>query len=675
MRLAATNLKRNRTFYLPYAIATAMMSAMFFIVINTVVSQNISNIHYGSTLSAMLIIGCIVMALFTFGYMFYLNSFLIKRRRREFGLYGILGLEKRHVSRVIFLENTMLGGASLAIGLIAGTVFGRLMFMVLGALLRYGSGSVFRLSAQAYITTAAFFALVFVTTTLYNQRVVRRADPVDLLNGEAHGEKRLWGTIPLGILGFMCLAGAYWFSMTINVTGLAIVYFWPAVALVIIGVNLVFRSGSQLVLAALKKNDNIYYKPQGFITISGLQHRLKQNAAGLANICILCTMVLVTISTCSSLYFGQEKILTNRFPNDYRLEMTADKHAARVDLSSIKQEAEALAQKYGVTLDDIYTYRCLQDQAILYNGEFTFKDTNAALVGEERDGVTFYNGLTNIYIIALEDYNELTNSHEALAGDEVLILSDEELPMSFIDANGAKYRVKKTLCDTRLTSGSNSGLRDVFFVARDWSAVDALRNSINPGLAVDRMYGENNCQYVVVANYSGDTESCVAMCDELTEKTTGGFGGAIGMKSYDALSIDVARENSYGMYGGLFFMGILFALLFLTNTVVIMYFKQVDEGFEDRSRFVIMQKVGMSDDEVRSTINRQVLLVFMLPLAVALINILAASNLLVQLISAFAMTSLSTALMCIAITTVIFAAVYAVVFRSTAKTYYRLVKW
>lgn len=670
-RLAAGNLTRNRVFYLPYAVATAVMSAMFFIVTNTVISESIGNISYGGTLSAMLTIGCVVMAIFTFGYMFYLNSFLIKRRRKEFGLYGILGLEKRHISRVIFLENTMLGLGSLACGLIAGTVFGRLMFMVLGALLKYGSGSVFTLSPTAYLVTAAFFAAVFLVTTLYNQRIVRIANPIELLHAEAKGEKRLWGTIPLGILGFLCLGGAYWFSMTVKVMSNALLYFWPAVVLVIVGVNLLFRSGSQLVLAALKKNDNVYYKPQGFITISGLQHRLKQNAAGLANICILCTMVLVTISTCSSLYFGQESILRRQHPSDYQLEVTVDKTLPETDMSFVAPEAASLAEKHGVTLDNLYTYRCLEDQLMLYKGDFTFKDESATLVYE--DELEAYNALTNVYIITQDSYNEITSSHEALGSNEILVLTNDEVGVSEIDANGARYRIKKVVPDTKFTNCANGEQYiTLWFVARDWQTADKLRNDINPGLAVDRIFGENNCQYVTVADTTGTEESCIAFNDELTYKIVGTLGEIV---AFERRSIDSSREESYGMYGGLFFMGILFALLFLTNTVVIMYFKQVDEGFEDRSRFVIMQKVGMSDGEVRGTINRQVLLVFLLPLAVALINILAASNLLVQLVSVFAMTDLGLTLICIAITTVVFAAVYAIVFRTTAKTYYKLVKW
>ena len=671
LRLAAGNLTRNRVFYLPYAVATAVMSAMFFIVINTVNSQSINNIEYGDTLSAMLTIGCVVMAIFTFGYMFYLNSFLIKRRRKEFGLYGILGLEKRHISRVIFLENTMLGLGSLACGLIAGTVFGRLMFMVLGALLKYGSGSVFTISPRAYLITAAFFAAVFLVTTLYNQRIVRIANPIELLHAEEKGEKRLWGTIPLGILGFACLAGAYWFAMTVKVMSLALLYFWPAVVLVILGVNLVFRSGSQLVLAALKKNDNIYYKPQGFITISGLTHRMKQNAAGLANICILCTMVLVTISTCSSLYFGQESILARQHPSDYQLEVTVDKTLPETDMSFVEFEADALAAKHGVTIDNLYSYRCLEDQLMLYKGDFTFKDENATLVYDEE--LEAYNALTNVYIIALDDYNRITGAHDALGADEILVLTGFEVAVDEIDANGARYRIKKVVPDTKFTMCANSEQHTtLWFVARDWQTADKLRNDINPGLAVDRIFGENNCQYVTVVDTTGDADNCIAFYDELAYKVVGAMGNIV---AYSTFNIDSSREGSYSMYGGLFFMGILFALLFLTNTVVIMYFKQVDEGFEDRSRFVIMQKVGMSDDEVRGTINRQVLLVFLLPLAVALINILAASNLLVQLVSVFAMTDLGLTLVCIAITTVVFAAVYAIVFRTTAKTYYKLVKW
>ena len=673
-RLASANLKRQKALYFPYAVATAVMSAMFFIILNIVLAKSISNMSFDGIMRAMLLFGIVVMGLFTFGYMFYLNSFLIKRRKKEFGLYGILGLEKRHVSRIIFFESVLLNAGSLGFGLLCGTVFGRLLFLLLMSLTHVAEGSTFELSGTAYLLTAGFFCLIFLVNTVYNQFQVRLANPIDLLSGEKKGEKKLRGVVPMTVIGLLCLGGAYWFSMTTRSQALALGMFWPAVVLVILGTYLLFAAGSQFVLRAIKKSDRLYYKPKNFISVSGLTHRMKQNASGLANICILSTMVLVTVSGVCALYFGQDTVLSEQHPTDYQIEIYYDKRLPTPSDDAAHEAVRRLASQYGVTVGDLYTYHCLRDSVMLKNGAFRFKDANADIPsGDADDWAHMYPA----FLLTLGDFNRVTGRSDTLAPGEILIATQLEIAEAeTLNANGKAFKIKAVYDDTNLTHCKNSDRESsVFFVAADAEAVDALRYAINPGIAVDRAFGEFYLRAVTEINYSArDMHTRTAFSEALDNAIYDTYRAQIDSASYTSSSLDTSREDGYALYGGLLFLGIFFASLFLVNTVLIMYFKQYSEGCEDRERYVILQKIGMSGEEVRSTINRQVLIVFFLPMIVALMHILAATNIITRILEVFVMTNNGLTLVCILATSVVFCLVYVVVFRLTARTYYGLVK-
>ncbi|MEA4912495.1 MAG: FtsX-like permease family protein [Oscillospiraceae bacterium] len=674
-KLALSNLTRNRQMYYPYAIATAIMSAMFFMITNMVFSESIANVSWGGTLQLMLRIGLTVMGLFTVGYMIYLNSFLIKRRKKEFGLYGVLGLEKRHVAKIVRRESLLLNGAALLAGLLSGTVFGRLLFMLLMRCMRVAEGSVFALSPAAYALTAAVFCGIFLVNTIYNQFQVRLANPIDLINGEKQSEKRVRGAVPLTILGVLCIGAAYGCSLWVRVGAVALTIFWPAVLLVIAGTYCLFVGGSQTVLRALQKNERFYYRPGSFISVSGLSHRMKQNASGLANICILATMVVVTVSGVCALYFGQDDIVRRQNPNDYTFTAYYDLRLERPDVTESLRSAQALAEKSGVQIESSLSYFTLHDTIILHDGEFTFKDENGALHYNSLSDANFQYPLR---ILTLADYNAVTGESAALAPGEIMILTEKELSdKAAVRANGDVYTVKAVRSDTPFTVGKNSAVsRFVYFVARDLDEALTLRASVNPGYASDPYYDEYQGYLEIVLNYAGAQENSLAFGATLGKALYAPLHAQLGSDvTYYSSDINESRQNAYMIYGGLLFIGIFFAVLFLVNTVLIMYFKQVSEGYADRERFVILQKVGLSDAEVRSTINRQVLVVFFLPLAGALINVLAASNLINLILNLFVMNNLSVTLLCIAGTCVLFSLVYVLVFRATAKVYYKLVKW
>lgn len=666
-RLARTNLARNRRMYLPYAIASAIMSAMFFIIVNTVLSKSISNMSYGPTMMTMLIFGLVVMSLFTFGYMLYLNSFLIKRRKKEFGLYGILGLEKRHVGRIILAENSILNFSSLGAGLLFGTVFGKLVFMLLMNIIHSAPGSKFELSPWAYAATILFFGVIFLVTSIYNQFRVRLANPIDLINGDKKGEKKLRGVIPLTLLGLACTGLGYYASFTVSGSGMAVGLFWPAVILVIIGTNLLFVSGSQFILRAIKNNPHLYYKPRNFVSVSGLVHRMKQNALGLANICILSTMVLVTVSSVCALFFGQQDILNVQHPVDYQVDISYSASEPIPDMSSVPEAMRILAEKKGLKIESIYTYNAIQNFAILSDGELILKSADGSL---SLNGIIDYDKQYRLYMVPLSDYNAVTGEKATLNDNEIIVLSEKPVSSTQITApSGGVFTVKDVRSGTVFTDCKNSArVNEIYIIAQDMETCAQL-DYVGTDDAVDirRIYTDINLG-------GSDFQAYVNFNDFAGEKIYQIARSQLSEAYYSTSSIDRNRAQNYATYGGLFFVGIFFVILFLVNTVLIMYFKQVSEGYEDRARYEIMRKVGMSDEEVRATINRQVLIVFFLPLVMALAHIFAATNILTQIVSAFAMINNTLTLTCIVISVAVYSLVYIFAFRATARTYYKIVK-
>lgn len=674
-RLAKENLIRNKRMYIPYAAATVIMSSMFFIITNIVFSKSVSHMSYGGVMKALLIFGIIVMSFFTVIYMLYINSFLIKRRKQEFGLYAVLGLEKRHVGFIILWESIFLNAATLGFGLLSGIVFGKLAFMLLMKILRTAPDSVYLLSPLAFLITILMFSVIFTATTLYNLLQVRLANPAELLVGKKKGEKKVKGVIPLTILGLILLSAAYYLAVTVKVSGIALALFWPCVILVISATLILFNTGSVFILNSLKRNKKFYYKPGNFIAVSGLAHRLKQNASGLHNICILSTMVLVTVSSCCALYFGQEEILKIKNPNDIVISVSNDESSITAEnQSKALSSVDNLASEYNVTIEDFYGYHFLSDRIVIKDGEFILKDENGNL---NKASDYNYEDYYDIEIITAETFNAVTGKNENLADNELIFLTNDDIGTHTVfKAGGSTYNIRRIEYGNKFIQGKNSGLSEhLFIVVSDNNAANKLINEINPGLRTDPEINDIERNLTAVINISGKSEDCTAFSkalpgiytNALLDNPEDGYG-------YTLSNIFTNREEGYGLYGGLLFIGIFFTVLFLTNTVLIIYFKQISEGFDDMENFRILQKVGMSDEEVKSTINKQILIVFFLPLAVALMHVAFASNMIVRVLEVLMLHNSGLTMLCIAVTSIVFAAAYVCVYRITAGSYYRLVR-
>lgn len=439
----------------------------------------------------------------------------------------------------------------------------------------------------------------------------------------------------------------------------------------IIGTNLLFVGGSQFVLQMIKNNPKAYYKPHNFISVSGLMHRMKQNASGLANICILSTMILVTISFVFSLYYGQEDILCAQNPVDFTMRASFTGDMKDYDLNEAYSELESYAAAHDITIDNLYTFSAYQDRVFVSDGVLYFRNADGYYISSLPD----YINTQRIFIMSLDDFNRITGENETLEENEMMILSGDALnSLTTIEINGSTFAVKSISGDTLLTDCKNSERTNgLFFVAKDAAACKILYDAVNPDFADN----DEDAYYSVVTemNFSGaDSDSRI----EFAEKSSDVLYAAINRQaediSYSDSSIDIDRQDGYGLYGGLMFIGIFFVTLFMINTVLIMYFKQVSEGYEDRERYEIMRNVGLSDEEVRATINRQVLIVFFLPLIAALAHILAASNIITQILNGFVMTNNTLTLLCIGITSAVYTLVYVLIFRATARMYYKIVK-
>jgi len=563
LKLAWSNIRRNKRTFYPYILTTAIISGVFMLIGGLMFSDGLNNLPTGKTATGIFSFGMVVFAIFAFFFMVYINNFIVGRRKREFGLYGILGLEKRHVGRVLVWENLITLGLGVILGAVIALVFGRLLFLILLKMIRAAAGSVFSIAPVAYILTLLLFFAVFVVTSLLNLRQVRLSSPIELINSEKKGEKDSKLIIPLTIFGFVCLIAAYYFAWSIIVPGVALGLFFLLAILVIIATNILFTSGSIVTLRALRANKKLYYKPRNFIAIGGMFQRMRQNAKSLATICILSTMLIVTVSGTLSLYLGQEDMLSAMYPYDVCVWMNED-HGAQA-ICDFDRDIVTLAKDYNVTIS--------------------------------------------------ADKSKLVY----------------ELP------EGQEFK------------------RDNY-VGPDAKWLDT------PNL----IYFDGGLRFDV----DGTEDNCLAFIDGLQKLYSSKFTDA-----YSVSDVFSARQEGYGAYGGLLFLGIFFGILFLAVTVLIIYFKQISEGYEDKAQFSILQKVGMDDAQVKSTINRQVLWVFFIPLGTTILHMVFASKIMARMLQTFMLYDWGLVLGCIGGVCVVFALLYLAVYRLTARVYYKIVKW
>ena len=660
-RLAATNLKKNRRFYLPYLLACIVIVALFCIMLTLASDPYLGQMQHGGSVSQVLGFGVLIMALFSAIILFYTNSTFTKQRKREFAIYNILGMEKRHISYVLFWESLYTAAMALFFGLVAAGVFSKLLQLVLVRLIGGEATFGLNISLMSIGYTAVFFGALFLLLLLNTIRIIHLSNPVQLLRAGSEGEREPRSKWILALLGAVCLAAGYIISLRTNAALYAIQYFFPAVILVIIGTYLTFIALSIVVLKALRKNRRYYYKTSHFATVSGLIYRMSRNAAGLASICILSTMVLVTVSTTVSLYKGVDAYADVRWPQDMTLTLMTDTRTNTVpDVAPVLQVVDDAMTRSGLTQSNVHGYRTVR---------FSTLRSGDALDQFTGSGVDAY----TVLVLDTEGYADLTGEQVTLAPGEALAWTDGKPFGDTVTICGRAFRLRP-LDSFPLDSGSSiMGLHTLYLVVPDFDSVLDLRAQQNAYVS-EHGGTRSMLNYTYQFDLSGtDAEQLDALHALLSDPAFASAAEAANVQYTTDMRAD-GYPTLRSMYGGFLFLGFFLGFVFLFATVLIIYYKQVSEGYDDRGRFRIMQQVGMTPKEVKATIRTQVLLMFFLPLVTAAIHIAFAFPLIKQIVFAFGLQNVHLFLLCTLGTFGVFALLYTFVYLLTARTYYRIVR-
>lgn len=642
--MALTNLKKNSNVYIPY-ILTCIFTIITFYIMNAIArNEGLNSMPGSASLCSILWLGTIVIGIFSAIFLFYTNSFLIKRRKKELGLYNILGMEKKHIAKVLFFESIIVSLLCLIVGVLGGILFSKLLFLLLLYMLNFDVSIQFSVSFPALVNSMVLFLGIFFFTLLANLWQVKWTNAIALLHGGKIGEREPKTKWILTMIGVLCLGGGYFIAQTVESPLAALYLFFIAVLLVIVGTYCLFTAGSIALLKILRKNKRFYYKSKNFISISGMIYRMKQNAVGLANICILSTMVLVILSTTISLYIGKEDLLHSRYPRDIIIEYKANDVEKDLLHKIIKEQVS----KFDVSIEQEMTYRESGFIANLNDNKFKPADTNSYM---EQNAAL-------LCIIPLDDYNRLEGKQERLADNETLLFSvGKELSNEVIQVNDYTFQVKKKLETIDFMGNNLTALIDTYYMV------------VNDIDFVANMKNVRESRYYTAFNVKGDKEEIIEFAKQLeTEVRT----NITGLNLYD--SMHLADQEFYSVYGGFLFLGLFLGALFMMATVLIIYYKQISEGYDDHDRFQIMQKVGLSKKEVKSTIRRQIVMVFFLPLAGAVVHICFAFKVISKLLVLFSMTNTNLYMLCTLCTVLIFGIMYGIVYGWTARVYYKIVE-
>lgn len=649
-KLAFSNMKKSRRTYLPYLLTCIITVMLFYIMNSLAVNRGLNEMRRAGSLKMIMGWATVIVAIFAVIFLFYTNSFLVRQRKKEFGLYQVLGMDKRNLAKMMTWETVFTAAVSLAAGLLGGIMFGKLMFLLLLKLIHNGVPLAFAVEGKAIVNTLILFLCIFLASLLFNLLQIQTASPIQLLHGGRQGEKEPKAKWFIALIGLICLGIGYYIALTTEGPLQAITQFFIAVLLVIAGTYLLFTAGSIVLFKALRKNKKFYYNPRHFISVSGMIYRMKQNAVGLSNICILSTVVLVLVSTSFSTYAGMKDVMATRYPMEMSIQTLPGSTTA--DIEKINQIVREETEKYGVTLKDQSAYRYGSLVGVIEGSKITLEEQGS--YDKSTVGV--------IMMIPLEDYNRMENDQAELsAGDVIVYDASGKSSSPAIDIQGTSYNVVKSLKELKLSkSNQDYVFQTIYLVFPDESVIENILHQY--------VSEEEGIRYNNAFNLSGSEDKKEKAMSAIKDRINGEAGSCI---------IEIREEErvpTYQIYGGFLFIGVFLGFMFLMATVLIIYYKQISEGMDDQERYQIMQKVGMSKKEIRKTINSQVLLVFFLPLIMAVIHIAAAFKVITELLAIMNLVNVTLFLICTIVTVVVFAVFYAIVFRVTAREYYKIVQ-
>ena len=668
-RLAWQNIKGDRRFFAPYFLALLGNVAAFYIMTALAVDPGMSQLHGAMYVQSFCFMGMFIAAVFSAVFLLYVNGFLMKQRKKALGLYNILGMGKSHIAAVLFFETLFVGGAGIVCGLLTGLLFHKLVTLALYKLLRFAVPFGFAISWDAMARTAILFGVLIGLTLLSNLNKVRVSKPIELLYGGQVGEREPRTKWFMTLLGVLTLGAGYYIALRTTNGMEAIAFYFVAVFLVIIGTYCLFTAVSIFVLKALRRNKRFYYKTSHFIGVSGMLYRMKQNAVGLANICILSTMVMVMVSGTLSLYLGTQDIVNRQAPSDLTVLVRYDPDEAEpFDPAAMLrlQEGFIRDQGYSVSEDLIYSSFTFT-VGRLPDGSYT----------TENDLVTLGTAITTIQVLTQDAYAAATGVSLGLEAGEAAFEGEEDvltIHWGALEGAGSFGRSDLTVAQHLEESlSADAAVSDTStLVVADTAALMELYEKQKEA------YGEDSSWMEWQASFSVDATDeelrAVQQAYNQYVRDDAVFAGTGKWWSCGwTLRCDV-EADAYGLAGGFLFLGIFLGTIFLMATVLIIYYKQISEGYEDKARFEIMQKVGLSREEVRASIRSQVLMVFFLPIAVAAIHILFDFNMVEKLLTLFQVYNTTLTALCTLGTVLVFFLVYGAVYLLTARTYYKIVE-
>lgn len=672
-KLAVTNLKNNRKSYIPYILASAFSVMMYFIMDN--LYRNRSLVEKGSPLAIMLSYADAILLIFSIIFLFYINSFLIKRRKKELGIYNILGMGKGHLGKMLFLESVITTVTSIIGGILAGILLSKLVYLILLKILHMGGKIEYRISLASTGMTTILFGAIFILIFLYNLLQMKLSNPIELLRGGNTGEREPKTKWIMTIIGILCLAGGYSIALITKEPLQALGQFFIAVLLVVVGTYALFMAGSITLLKILRRKKSYYYKTRHFTAVSGMIYRMKQNAVGLANICILSTMVLVMVSMTVSLYGGMNDVITTRFP-----------YEAQITSSGINQKEEGRIEEIIKNMTK-KNHTVPTSQIRFHIGRFTTVYNSKTKKFDMMAAGDYANSnAADLVMIPLSDYNQTEGKNVNLKENEVLLYhrnhnrnhnrshkkSDTEALKNkkVIQLNSISYKVVDELDRLAIAKADTTSFIDGWYVVvKDSSIITSYLKDIyeNSNIYDELKEYYGKIQYSYSFNLNGSRANRAKTEKSIQKQLQKKFANC------SIESRELSRESFYELYGGFLFIGIFLGIIFLMATTLIIYYKQISEGYDDRERYQIMQKVGMSKKEVRQSIRSQVLLVFFLPLIMAVIHLAFAFKIITKLLSVLNLTNVSLFFMYTVGTVAVFAVIYAIIYSITAREYYKII--
>lgn len=673
-KLAVDGIRKNKKLYLPYMLTSILMIVIFYIIFYLSQSESLRHMRGGATFQPILAMGIVIIGFFASIFLFYTNSFLIKRRKKEFGLYNILGMDKHGISKVLLWETFVVYVITIVVGLALGVLLSKAFELGFVNIINGVVDFDYSISWPGVMITAGLFGAIDVLIFLNGVRQIRFSNIVDLVKSANVGEKAPKGNWLFGIVGFGLLATAYYMAASIENPVEAFTYFFTAVIMVIAATYLLMIAGSVVFCKILQKNKNYYYKKSHFVSISSMVYRMKRNGGGLASICILLTMILVTISSTTCLFFGNESSLKSRFPREIIASSTfnsAEDMSAFEEDNYIRTNIQAIAKEAGTDSLDVWDFKEASLAGYLHDG-------NCVNIFPEFDGNIDFSAMLYIHFMELGDYNAFTGKNLTLNPGEAYawrVRGKNNISELTFDETGDTITIIEYVEPaTKDMNAMVDVVSDITLVVNDFS------NSIG-NLARCRMEDEKgrvqdaiDFKWIYGFNTSLEPEQQVALknkiYDYMHEEC---YKDECLVESFYIEALEAERLDFFTTFAGFLFLGLMLSAIFLVGAILIMYYKQITEGYEDQPRFIIMQKVGMTKKDIKKSINSQMLTVFFLPLGFATLHMAFAFPMVTKLLLLFGLADTGLFIITTALTILVIAFIYVIAYKVTSNIYYGLV--